>query len=235
MFREYMQSMGRGVLARPNSQRYLGALGIWMDAYYEAALDAVRARYASIATIDAVASIGRSCRIYRAPSEPEAAFRARVLNRWSSSQLRATDNGLLADLAAAGMTNCTIKRQWSRYTTGGARDAGNDRWARRWVSLIVDQPHTFGTTYSAFYGDGHKYADNFTWGATSQDTNYIIWLMRYHRALISPWKELIVILNGSIDAGGEPVGSSQIVNVQAMALTDPSQIEFPRYGVTGVV
>lgn len=184
------------------------AQGLLKDGFPEAAIAAVKCRWASTCPEDALAALGFERLLPRNPGEGTAAFRARLLLAWLLWPFAGTRQGLITALNILGFANVLVfeNAQWTVDPSPGF-SAGQEWW-RFWV--VIDQPHGFVVGWRA--GDGTLVGSN-TIGFGSAPIAY-----PGIRPTIKQWKpahallvSVIVILSGKIVGGGWAVGDGTLV------------------------
>lgn len=207
-------------LRGPNVQRLQSALGLLKDAVEEQAFDAVAARFPSLAPADALPLLGEPAGVYRADGESVESYRARVEDRWSWAEARGTKQGMIAALAAIGITAEVYETfTWNRHESTRKK---------HWFWVVVRQPHPFGTTFANTWGDGALWGEGQKWGAVGEarTIQVLMYILKHGRPAHAIPRELIIVLSGLIylnsdgsgaTMDGEPTPGSQVLYVPVWA------------------
>jgi hypothetical protein len=204
------ESLLPGRLQGPTGELYCNLVGALAESTLQNAESALRLGYPSLCSPDALNDHGAPWGLARAPNEPLSSFRSRLINRFNYAVNLGLDRGIKAALAEFGMSAVDVKSDWvSRYGT------------RFLHGIIIDQPHPFGGAYPYMWGQDDfldvwdpAWNDIDTFWDGVFDPVYMQILKHVAETCSpahSPCAEIIIILNGSIDATtGEPVGSSHV-------------------------
>jgi len=184
-------------------------LGIMKDAMVDAARAARRQRWLSRCAPDALAKHGKFRGWPRVAGETIDQYRARLLAWWSLAEWIGTSKGIVDAFALLGMTNVEIREAldptWGRYTGTGKQ---------RWFSVVIRQPHPFGTDAELVYGAGSTYGSGKKYGLSGdmslvQAAKEIVRRMRPAHAWCG---DIIVVLTGDIiDTGSVNDGKPDLV------------------------
>lgn len=146
-------------------ERWAQALGLLKDGLAQGAEEAVRVRSLSRCSDDALAYHGQAFGFPQAPGEPASVYRARLRRAWHYHAWRGTRKGivdLFTDILTPLLTPAqlaAIPADWievhEAFTAGWGRHSGV-AGRRRWINIVLRQPHPFGTDGSFRLGDGTK-------------------------------------------------------------------------------
>jgi hypothetical protein len=165
---EYQLSLAPPWLLRTWGARFLSILGNAKGHTADMCKAAVKARFVDIGPHDALPYQGADRVVIRAPDETDAAYRARLLESWSTWGDCGKEAGFIDLLAVAGITAVLVEDQ----DVGGALG----HWARFY--LYVEEPNDF--TAAEEYG-------SFTWGSFAWGTGPIS-LIEYARNVVRLFK-----------------------------------------------
>lgn len=143
-YSEYFVSKLPTWLRNPEGRWWAGVYGAAADAALVAAKDSVKAANVVSAPVDALARLGADVALERYPDETDDAYRARILDAWSTWPWAGAETAVMRVVEQLGHTDATLytAQEW------GVPDAAT-RWARFWIVV----PET-----------GHGYASDGTWG-----------------------------------------------------------------------
>jgi hypothetical protein len=130
-------------LRGPYGRGLTGTLGAALDAVVDAQKQAVKVRHVATAPDDALDALGNDRLLERYPIESPATYRARLGGAWAAWEFGGTRQGVVAALAAAGIT-ATV-HAWREMA-----------WP----------PHPYEAWWSAFWVDvtAHPFASDGLWG-----------------------------------------------------------------------
>lgn len=119
-YREYEQDTAPGWMAGFWGSAWDYVMGLAKDALVQAARDAVKARFAAIAPVDALPRLLRDFVLDDPYNETTDGVRARLAQVWTTWSLAGTKAGLIAALETAGYTNVTLTERagptWRDFT-----------------------------------------------------------------------------------------------------------------------
>lgn len=181
-------------------RRWWQGFGTMLDGVLQGVQRAMWARFPSKAPEDALPLLGRARGGFeQSPGESTDQFRSRLLKAWRLWQMAGTGAGIIYAFNLLGLSNVSIREAlnsstWGRYT-GTAK--------QRWFTVIVDQPHPFGTDFSFRYGDGTTYGSGKLYGATGDVRMFEIMrrLVRLLKPAHAHCPEVIIVLQGAITDG----------------------------------
>lgn len=197
-------------------------LGTMKDAMVDAARAARRQRWISKCAPDALVKHGKFRGWPKVKGETISQYRARLQAWWSLALKVGTAAGIIEAFSYLGMTNVEVREAldptWGRYV-GTAK--------QRWFSVVIRQPHPFGTTYSFAWGDGTTYGafpvgSGKTYGVSGdatliEATREIVRRMRPAHAWCG---DIIVVLDGDIiDTGSTDDGKPDLVSYPGAKVT----------------
>jgi len=188
-WREWMYRQSPGFLRNTWGQRFMGVLGLMLDALSEGTQQAVTARFFKSKTFpdDAYPLLGAERSMPRFPAESLAAYRARVLDAWNAWQQAGTAIGIIDQLGKLGFTATIYQNhEWDW-------DSDPANWSRIWV-VITAHPWT----NDGDWGDPGIWGDGGTWGSNASREE-----VRSVQNLVRQWKpahvvveHVIVVLDG---------------------------------------
>jgi hypothetical protein len=164
------------------------------DAFAEAAKDAVKARFPSLAAVDALEAQAADRNNERYPAESEELFRVRLAETFDRYQWLGTPPGVIAAVEQTpGVTDVVYREAWQW-------DPGSPLWARFWVVLA--------TTWElpVAWGDpGETWGGGRLWGlSTSRES------VAFLRRQVRRWKAAhakcagLLVKIGDATVWGEP-------------------------------
>lgn len=178
--------------------RLTGTIALHADLIAEGVRQAIRARAASVAPIDAYPRIGANTNIERFANDTDATYKDRLGKAFSIWQQAGTKQGLVRALAAFGFPGAIVveDKDWDRPP--------KPYWSQFWVVLPLGT-HSV-TTSTAVYGDGHTYGQtDFLYGVQGITTVQVDGLRR----LVRKWKASRSICREFIfESGGVVYGTS---------------------------
>jgi hypothetical protein len=187
--------------------------GLIKDAHAEGTREAVALRFIPYCPLDALAVHSAERQIERAPGEEIEIFRARLRGAWDAWSKAGTEEGILMQLAAAGITTADAVEGMTEWgggftwgdgtiwgyvhvgVTWGSFVWGEETWGEflgpmtwaRWF-LIVEPPHPF--TPPQLWGAGWLWGDATRWGFGNDA------LMEFVRRVIRKWQPAHVVCLG---------------------------------------
>lgn len=175
-FRDYVeQALSPTVLQGNRAQRLVsGGIGLMFDLMAETVNQSVKARFFGSNTFpaDAMRYLGEERMLPRYPVDTDATYKARLQGAWEAWQKAGTDQGVVSQLEAMGLT-AYIREQNIDWDW----DGDSDNWSRFWV-IITGHPWQ-----RWLWGDGSLWAGGQTWGSTATAAE-----VRSIRALVRKWK-----------------------------------------------
>lgn len=140
---QYQLELAPTELRGPYGEAWATAFGLMKDGMVEAAILAVKCRWASTAPEDALAYIANERSLEQAPNETAADFRLRIGDAWNAWEpWGGTKKGIIDALSVLDITATIVESfGW---------DATPDVWANFW--LFISQTHPF--SYAWHVGDG---------------------------------------------------------------------------------
>jgi hypothetical protein len=194
------EALSPTVLQGARGERLAGAFALMFDTLAETANEAVKARFLGSNThpVDALPLIGQERMLPRYPVDSDASYRARLRDAWNAWTKAGTDVGIVAQLAAMGLT-AYVREQNIDWDWDG--DTAN--WSRFWVVIT-------GHPWSRWkWGDGHTWGGGQSWGSSATVAE-----VRSVRALVRKWKParsvcpyIIVVMEADDWALQQPDGS----------------------------
>ncbi len=162
------------------------------DAFTEAAKEAVKARFPSLAAVDALEAQAADRNNERYPAETEALFRVRLAETFDRYAFLGTPAGVTAAAEQVpGVTGVVYREAWQW-------DPASPLWARFWLVLA--------TTWEmpATWGGGATWGDGSLWGLSAPKAS-----LDFLRRQVRRWKAAhargkLLIKIGDASVWGEP-------------------------------
>lgn len=184
-YRDYeAQQLVNTALQGPQGAAFMRSLGITKDFYAARARQAVKMRFPSFASTDALGAIGDERLIDRGPTETDAAYAARLRDAWNAWTFGGTAFGLLTALTIQGYAPVVMNSSFQNTLDGN----GNlvqvaTAWRRDlvWNNFTLILPHPWPTRWLSagnwaapvIVGTGSGTVSSVS-GVAAPDTDYVI-------------------------------------------------------------
>lgn len=191
-FREWLEALSPPWLRGVRASELWETLGLSLDAMADASREAVKARFPTLAPVDALGAIGADRLLERYSVQGDAEWRAWVVAAWDLWTYAGTTNAVERALHEAGFANATV--HWALGSAPpdyvGSWPPGGDlaNWSRFWIWLAEPWPFSWEAVR---WGDGHKWGTGWTWGSTATvaEINYV-------RSIARKWKPAHTVCEG---------------------------------------
>jgi len=200
-------------LAGPIGEKWHQVQGLVKDSIVEGALQAIKARLLKQGPDDALSYAGTDRQIERAPSEPVASYRARLLKAFETWRLAGTNKGILEALKVIGFSSVAIieNKDWKA-------SPDPDAWWLFWIEFFPPMPLS-GTSWKL--GDGTKLGEKpLGFGSVSD-----LVLLDLVRRVVRKWKaahticaSLVFVFSGKLIGSGWHLGDGTTLGGDAAYL-----------------
>lgn len=186
----------------PWGTKWWQALGLVKDILVKVGTLAVRERWLSVCSEEALARHGDALGWPRAPGETVGEYRTRLRQSWKLALSRGTKQGIVDGLTSMGLSNVEVLEA---FTPGWGRHAGDPTKAR-WVNVVIRHPHPWGASYSATYGDGTTFGDGTLYGISADPRllHLVRMIVARQASAYAHVEWIAVVLDGDIKHTGGP-------------------------------
>lgn len=190
-FRRQLEQISPPWMRARRSLELWNVLGLGLDAFADAARDAVKARFVNLAPIDALGLIGSDRLLERYSVQTDDSWRTWIASAWDLWTFAGTEDIVERALHEAGFPNASVHDVHNPppgWATTWPPDGDTDNWSRFWVWLAEPWPFDWQIVE---WGDGHLWGDGHTWGSTAtvEEINLI-------RRTVRKWRPSHVICAG---------------------------------------
>lgn len=174
--RDFYVSLAPSFLRRKWGRAWHLGIGTAFAGMAQTIFDAVAVRTLRYAPANSLGEHADTRQIERAAGESIPSFLRRLAGTFEAHALGGTKKGLEQQLRAAGFSGA-----YTMENADWSPDGDAASWWRFWT--IIDQPHSFGTTYpDGTWGDPGLWGDGGTWASVSSA------LLATIRRVIRTWK-----------------------------------------------
>lgn len=201
------------------SQKIMDANALMADSATSALLAAAGCSLPSAAIDGALNEMGREIRMLRAPNEPKLDYSNRLIEKEKWVDLFGTAPGLRFALRALGCESVTIHQR-----------PGSDDFIRCAYSIVIRQPHPFGTTFDTIYVENDVdtdarmayYDDGYAWDSNMPDnlSDILFNICAQNRGAHANPRSIVIIFSGDVDDQLEPIDDAEVLEIGIDFLID---------------